>query len=314
MALTLNIENFSRNNLGERAKVARDAAKGISTFIIDNAQGITPDSFILLGAIGGSMSRIYQVQAVDGENITLTEGLHAPLSRGTEITRLFGNKIKVYSAPFLPGVIPQTSDFTPLPDGLIDLDPDQLSTEYTDQNGSELFWYRYTYRNSVTDGETPLSDSQAVRDNRTANYATLEDIRGEAGFDGNSYITDFMVDRKRQAAQAEINGALTGKYVVPFVQPVSPIVSDLTIRLAAGLLMLDEFGKYDSSDKSRAEAKLKMAREDLKMYQTGERAIIDAQGIDTTKNDGGGFSSGFSADSPQMFTKSLVDRTGPDRY
>lgn len=301
MSLTLQVANYAPNNILEKAKVAADAETGQPVFRLDNPQGIAANDYLLLGKIGGSQSKIYKVQSVVGDLVTLTANLEFYLERGTEVTKLFGNKIKIYTAPYTAGVIPTTADFTALVGGVADIDPDQLTTSITDPNGSELFWYRNTYFNETTLGETPLADSRAKRDVRASNYATIDDIRREAGFQNVSYITDDDIDKKRQAAQAEINGALSDRYVIPFPQPTDPFITDITTRLAAGLLMCQQFGSFDGNGKTLGAQKRDEARADLKKLKSGESVLTDAEGVDTTKPESRGFSSGFSSSNPRAF-------------
>ncbi len=306
MALTLQISNFSSNNILEKAKVALDTAKGQPTFTIDNPQNIAANDYLLLDRVGGSMSRIYQVLSVSGNTVTLTENLKADLIRGADVTKLFGSKIKVYRAPYQEGVTPQISDYLPLTGGLIDIDADQAATLFTDLTGSELFWYRNTYYNPTTTNETSLADSTASRDVRSTSYSSIDDIRNEAGFKWADQVTDEMIDVKRQAAQAEINGALVGRYALPFSAPIDPFLSDLATRLAAGQLMCQQFGSYDGNGKTLGAQKRDDAREDLKKLSTGVISLTNAQGIQTAKDGGASFSSGFTADNLPRFTNDML--------
>jgi phage gp36-like protein len=306
MALTLNLTNFSQNNILEFAKVATDTVAGGAVLPFDNAQNFAGQDFILVGKQGGGVSRVYQITSLAGNNVTLSENLVFPVERGTQITKLFGNKLKVYSAPYMQGSIPADGDYTLVTGGTINIDPDQLITQFTDQNGSDQFWYKYTFYNSITQGETQLRSSSAVRDTSATDYATIGDVRQEAGFNGNYNVTDELIYRKLQAAQAKINGMLSGRYVLPIGQPVSPIIADLTVRLAAGYVMIAEYGTFDGQDKSKGEKLRDDAISELKDYQTGSQVITDLQAVNTEIIDAGGFDSGFTEDNPLGFSRNDI--------
>ena len=87
-----------------------------------------------------------------------------------------------------------------------------------------------------------------------------------------------MVDAKRQAAQAEINGALSGHYTIPFASPVNPFIADLTARIAAGLLLTQSYGIYASMNTNNGEQKLKDARAQLLQLQNGQMTLTDTAG------------------------------------
>lgn len=303
MALTLNLTNFSPNNIVERAHVATDASKGFPSFKIDNPQNIIANDYLLIGRPGGSASAIYQVLSVADDLVTLTANLTFYAERGTEVTKLFGNKLKVYSAPYAAGQPPLDANFSLLATGTVSIDPDQSTTAYTDPNGSADFWYKYTFYNQTTQGETTLASSDAVRDTSATDYASIDEVRKEAGFNGVQGVTDELIYRKLQAAQAKINGMLSGRYELPLTKPTNPIIADLTVRLAAGYAMIAEYGAYDGQDKTKGEKLRDDAIAELKDYQSGAQVITDLTAVSVELPDAGGFESSFGQQTaPAMFT------------
>src|SRR5690606_25108243 len=97
----------------------------------------------------------------------------------------------------------------------VDIDPDQVETEITDAGGSSLYWYKWVYFNSESEEEvTELAQVDAFRGEDYGNYATVEDIRVEAGIEDNIYIPDSFVRARRAEAEDVINSALKGAYNV----------------------------------------------------------------------------------------------------
>lgn len=305
MALTLNLANFSSNNILEQAKVAADTVQAATAVALDNAQNFAAGNFLLIGKLGGGQSAIYQVQSVASNTVTLTSGLLFYIERGTLATRLFGDKLKVYTSPYVAGAVPTDNLFTPVSGGIIAIDPDQLSTPFTDVSGS-TGWYKYTYYNSSSLAETSLASSTPVRDTSSTDYASIDDVRREAGFDGNHNVPDSLIYRKLQAAQSKINGMLSGRYVLPLGQPTNPIIADLTVRLAAGYTMVAEYGTFDGQDKTKGEKLRDDAIAELTAYQDGSQVITDLQAVSVELPDAGGFESSFDDTNPVGFSRSDI--------
>jgi phage gp36-like protein len=307
MALTLHLANFSPANTLEQAQVKQDATKGVPSLLLDNTQGFAANDFILIGKKGSGKSSINQISGISDGTLTLVNGLADYYDRGAEVTKLFGDKLRVYRAAYVVGQTAGINDYALISGGTFSIDPDQLTTEVTDTTGSDQYWYKYTFYNSFTTAETSIKDSTAVRDTTASDYASIEDVRSEAGFTGNSNVTDDLIYRKLQAAQAKINGMLSGRYQLPLGQPVNPIISDLTIRLAAGYVMIAEYGTYDGQDKTKGEKLRDDALNELTAYQDGSQIITDLAAVSVQLPDAGGFESSYSSDNPLGFARSDLE-------
>lgn len=287
MSVTLGIENFNSLNLQEVSRLDADVLVGGDTLALETAQNIGANNYVVIGILTSENSELKQIDAVTGNSALLTTVLAQPHGRFEPVTKLFGNKAKVYSAPNTNNLAPADSTFTAVGDGIIALDIDQDYTPFTDPAGSSDVWYKFTYFNSTTSLETSLSDSLAVRGGAVGNYCSLDDIRKEAGFKNNRYISNSDIDGKRQAAQSEINGALKGVYAIPFVAPINPFIVDLTARLAAGLLQTTQFGVYNTLNTNNGKEKLKEARAQLMQLKTSQTTLINEAGTDISLPTGG---------------------------
>lgn len=126
----------------------------------------------------------------------------------------------------------------------------------------------------------------------TIYYATIEDIRMKAGFEKATNLADRYVRAARAQAQAEINGALSDAYTVPFV-PVPDKIKQLTIKLAAYTL------KYDAYRDVGSQKALEALRKQLAGLAAGESPISDDNGVGLTTAEGVSFDFG---DEPRFFT------------
>lgn len=286
MALTLNINNFNSNNVLERLTLTQTALKDATTLFVDNTQGVTDQRWLLIGTLGSPTADLFRVASVTTSNeITLSDALTRDYNEGTPVTVLFGNKLSIYTAPNVNGSIPPVSDFTLLT--IAEIDPDQLSTSYTDQVGTSEKWYAYTYYNDIDSSNTQLSDSQFVRDTRTTSYCNVEDIRTEAGFDANNYITDATIDSARTSAQEQVDGALSGLYIVPFTSPINALIADITKKIAAGNLLKS----YATSGFMRDQGQGKIDEAMKMLDKINDRStVLTGNVTPVSSSDGGGAS------------------------
>ncbi|MDV7992062.1 phage protein Gp36 family protein [Rhodococcus sp. IEGM 1374] len=279
MSTTLAIESFSENNLRERTTLTGGALAGDVQLLVDSTQGYEPGQIIYVGQLSREGCEKAVIAAPIGET---TLSLSAPLARdharSEPVTAVLGDLIHVYRAANINGTVPVDAAFTVL--ATRSIDPDQLSTYYTDSAGNSNFWYRNTYYNATTNDETALKDSTPTRGDDFGHYASLSEIRKEAGFENAYNLSDTVVDQQRRAAEAEINLALGSLYTVPFV-PVPDIVNTLTVKLAAAMLIQNQYpGSVRSTNL------LRDARLAIKVIQDGDQTIVGEDG--TPVNPDGG--------------------------
>lgn len=277
MSQTLNINNFGPTNLVQQTRLSAVTPASSATLGVLNNAGISANDFIAVGTLGSDTTELLTVQSITGEN-TITPTAHSTLDHAAYdyVNKLFGNKIKVYRAPNVNGLQPDDTDFASI--ATIDIQIDRAYTQYTDATGDNTFWYKFTYFNSTLSSETNLADSKSVRGGSTGDYCSIYDIREEAGFKNAPYVTDPMIDAKRQAAQDEINGTLHGFYTVPFTAPINPFISDICRRLAAGLLLIEQYSAISATSTANGTAKVTAARADLQALAMKEKVLVDTTG------------------------------------
>lgn len=271
MSTTLRIDSFHDLNILERTELSLDYVAAATELNVKSSAGYEVGQTIYVGQLSSEGVEKAVIEAVaDETTIDLTEALKLPHTRYEPVTAVLGDSIHIYRAPNVDGTVPADDQFTVLTTRTID--PDQLSTYYRDSTGSSAFWYRYTYFNPVTQEETPLTAFDAFRGDDFAHYASLSEIRNEAGFKHATNLADSDIDQQRRAAESEINASLSGAYTVPF-SLVPSIVKTLTIQLAAALLLANAYG-----DTSSTRQKLKDARAAIDAYKLGTAVLTDDAG------------------------------------
>lgn len=292
MSQTLTIANFKQINVVERGRLADDAAIAATSLNVVDTNNFAADDYLYIGAFGSEGGELVTVTSTTDTDTLVVSALTKPHNKGEEIARLFGNQIRVYRAANVNGTPPSDGSYTLLE--TIDIDTDQASTTYTDSAGSSDYWYKYTYYNEDSGDETSLTDCTGVRS--ANNYTSVEAIRKKAGLEGNTYITDNDVNKKRQVAQDVINAKLTGLYTVPFTAPINPIIAEITELLAAGYLLTDDYGPLNKMDTKEGNEMLERANKYLEQLNNKELELTDVQGASTAITTNSGFQMWPNAD------------------
>ncbi len=268
MSQTLTIDNFDDINIIEVAQLDADAPIGSSALTIAYGDNFAQNDYIYIGKGGAESGEVRIVGASPtATSLPITVATTKLHKRFNDVTKLFGNQIKLYRVANVSGTPPADVSFA-LVGAATTIDYDQSQTSITDPTGDGNYWYKFTYYNSTTTAETSLGDSLAVRS--FGNYCSVEDIRREAGLMNARSITDSMIDSKRQAAQAYINATLAGTYVVPFAAPINPLIIDITKVLAAGYLLTDNYGPTSTLNTNQGQAKI-----DYVMGKTGQPGMLE---------------------------------------
>jgi hypothetical protein len=322
MSQQLSIENYGPLNIGEATALTADIAAGVDALPLENNDGYTAGDYVLIGSYGGEKSEMKIVLSVNGNNgLTTTESTVQEHDQYEMVTKLYGTQIRIYRAPNSNGLAPTDDSFEYL--APVNIDFDDIESVYVDPDGSSEYWYKFTYYNPTTSNETSLADSVAVRGGDYGNYCSVDEIRNQAGLQGNRWISNASIDEQRQAAQALINSVLTGKYVVPFTPPVNALIAKCTKLLAAGYLLTKNYGPINTLDTNDG---TRMVEEVTNPRHTGlldriaarELVLTDATGVSQTTPSGGGVSAWPTAatkdapreegGAPRMFR--MADREG----
>lgn len=287
MSQNLTIDNYDDINIKDTARLDADSIAGAASLTVRDSAGTLANDYILVGTPGSFTSEIAKVSAIPSSTqYTLTPAAIYAHTRFDTIKVLFGNQIKIYRAANTNGLQPADSSFATI--ATIPISANDLQTNYTDAVGSNAYWYKFTYYNSTSTNETSLADSRAARGGGSGAYCSLEDIRVEAGFKNATYITDSMIESKRQEAQSIIDTSLGGLYTVPFAVPINPFIAGITKRLAAGYLLLQQYGSFGTLNTQNGQSKVDKAMADLKWLQSSQGTLKDANGASQVNSGSGG--------------------------
>ena len=274
MSVLLKLDNFGTSNVIEKGYINADAAANATSITLKNVQGVVVGVFLLIGKPAQENAEICRVISLAGNVVTVSALTNAH-TKYTDVTVLAANKLKIYRAATPTTGQPATADYSLL--STVDIDYDNLTTRYTDDDGGVGYYYRYTYYNSQTEAETSLDNSQSVRGGGQNDYCSIRDIREEAGLVNNPYITDPYIADRRTEAQNTIDSALTGSFTVPFSSPVPGTIKRITILFAAGYILKTQYGTAAVGTNADGQAKIDEAQEMLTKIINGA-PIVDNQG------------------------------------
>lgn len=311
MSQTLKIDNFNSLNIQEETALTADAAISASpvSLAVLNSQGYLANDIFILGTLASEISEKLTVTSIPDTSHINVAALTKAHTKFERITKLFGDKIKVYRAANVDGTVPADANFSVI--ATVDIDYDQKATVYVDAAGSNAYWYKFTYFNSTTSTQTDIGDSTAGRGG-IDNYATIDSIRREAGLTNNKWISDSQIDEKRQTAQAIIDSTLQGRYTVPFTSPINPLIAEITRRLAAGYLLTDDYGPTQTLDTRQGQAKINYVTNDQKTGVLDKLVakslnLTDLKGTETAVTETGAFKMW-----PNNTTSSAPEASGGD--
>lgn len=273
MADLLIIENFPASNIAEQSYLTADAAAGQAIINVENADTLAVDDYVLVGVKGSETGQILKILSITGLQVTFLTNLTSPHYRNEPIYKLRGNQAKIYRAANVDGSVPSDGSFSIL--STITYQGDQVTTSYNDSTGGSGYWYKYTLYNSTSLVESPLADAVPIRGGNYGYYVTADDVREEAGFSSNPYITDQIVYDKLIKAQSEVNASLViGGYTLPLTS-IPEMVANATLLLAAGYLLTKEYGPEHTGTNKEGTLKIQQARDLLKKIENGSAGLVD---------------------------------------
>ena len=275
----ITVEAFSEFNLIAESELTVDHASEVTTLTIKNDNGFDTDHIILIGSPGAERSEVATPSSVSGNSITVPE-TDQPHKAGTKVYSLRGDKANVYAAPNVDGTQPTTDTYVLL--GAVTFTGDVKEPEFEHTAGGSDYWYLYTFLNTQPepDDETSKVLADGVRGGGIEGglYATVDEVRKEAGLVGNKWIENSYIYEQLIAAQDEVNTSLLlGGYTLP-LSPVNKQVKKANVLLAAGYVLTTDSGPEHSGTNKDGEHKIKMARDILAKIEKGEAPLADESG------------------------------------
>lgn len=276
-------DNFHVNNLVEQSELNADAAASQAIVVALDAQGFTTNDYVIVGNLGSEQAEMKKIQSVAGQNITFTSNLSFKHTKSEALTKLRCNQIKFYRAINVDGSVPSDGSFSNI--ATVTIDADQTETVYTDSVGGSGYWYKFTYYNDVSSEETDLSSAQAVRGGGYNQYASVDQVRTEAGLKNNRYIDDAQILEAIEDAEGQVKASLAAAgYTLPLTE-VPYLIRYVTKQLAAGYLLTNSYGAQHTGTEKDGDLKIKRAMDILAKIEAGKTTLTIAPTDETVSQD-----------------------------
>lgn len=287
--------------LGEKTFFSADEAVGQITLSVINAQGFSIGDFVILGIRGEEKAEVRRITSVatDLKAITVDTATDFEHQKNDTIVHIRYDKRKFYRSATKTGTFAHlTNEGSPVN---IEVDNPE-GTEFEDTSGGPSDFYKVTYFNSFLSTETSLVDADATQADGTEHHTSIFKIKEEAGFKNNPHIDIELVFRYRVEAEAQAEGAVVGKYQLPFAaQP--KIFQQIVTLLSAGLLLSKEYGmEADVEISKTGQRKIERAEELLQKIRDDKILLIDVDGNELAKR------TDVMASNSNKFDSSIEDR------
>ena len=258
-------------NEGQKTSLYSIALDGQKTLISRNSANFAADMFVRIGRKGDEITESGQIDSITGDVITLKYNLKNTHDPDTEIVEIYFNQRKIYREQTVG-----LGDYTPVsgitnPKDISFDNPD--GTIFNDPNGSSALRYKCTYFNTQTSTESSIDDSVSVYGGQRG-YADIDDIRSEAGFNNNPYVTDYDILLELKNATDEINGKLANIYVLP-LSYTPAIISDIATHLTLGRLFHREYPGIDPMYAKEGEGRMREGRNGLNDIMKRKIILLD---------------------------------------
>jgi hypothetical protein len=275
MAENLYLNNFSEANIVESSQLSDDVAAAAVSAPLRNVQNLAINDYIVLGQLADEQAEKIVLTAVTVSSQTIGfAAIKFAHDKLEEVTKLFGNKIRVYRAADVDGNTPGDDDFILIQN--VDIDVTKSYTPWNDSDGGVGYWYKVTYYNSQNGGETDIAESPAVRGGNFGHYATVEQIRLAAGFKDNTDVIDETIAEARDEAEGVVKGYLiSAGYYLPLLPPYPASVVRLVKQLGAAFLLQDEYGDAVQGSDRDGYAKEKSVVAKMEAIQAGKQKLLD---------------------------------------
>jgi len=120
-------------------------------------------------------------------------------------------------------------------------------------------------------------------------YATTDQVRQSAWFEGNLNVTDSYIDDAREEAYGVVNGYVGLRYVMPLTWlsgESNNLLRHIERLYASGRILLDEYGFEGRDADKNGEKRLGEAKELLDAISKGETKLTNAEGEEMPRNNG----------------------------
>lgn len=157
----------------ERTSFSADEAAAQTVLSAVNAQGFVKDDYIILGEPGEEKTELRKISSVSGNDITISAATSFIHKERDPITKVPYNQVKIYSSSTEDGTYTQISGSP------FNMEVDQIYTYAVDASGTASTYYKFSWYNETTTGESSLSTARLA--GSPDQLCTLEEVKNDLG-------------------------------------------------------------------------------------------------------------------------------------
>lgn len=266
-------ENFIKS---EKTELAADiSTTGVVTASVTNNNNYDADDYCIIEEEGTENGEIVKIQGISGNTVITFADVKLAHKKGAKITKIRYNQRKFYGCATKAGTyVVIGSPAT--------IEVDNPKGTYFEYTGTAYVYFKCTYYNSTTFEESDVDDALPVQAGDVGYYCSVYDIREEAGFQDNPYISDGRIHALRLQTESEVKGSVGSRYTLPLSE-IPEVVRLATKLIATGWLLHQEYGTDVEGTAKDGIAKVKEGRSLLKSIRNGGMILLDSDDAELAK-------------------------------
>ena len=239
--------------MSAKTKLTAEVAVGGTALTTKNNSEFETDNKVLLSTYGKEVCEMRTASDVNADKVSITIDACVRKHRAyANVQSLKFDQIGLFGSDTSQTSWIQIGSYE-------DLIVDQPQGNELIDSTASYAYYKVRYKNSTTAVESDLDDSKTYASDYDW-YCTLQQVKHEAGFDGNENISEEEVQKHRNSAKMTVDSYLNKVYTLPLTS-VPENVSAWTYTLGAAYLLREEYGASDPEAKAKEEAVLSQMQE-----------------------------------------------------
>lgn len=201
MINNIRIPNFPYQTQA-RSLLREPVLAGDDEIQLQNIQGFSNEKFLVLGDVASERCEIQEISSIETgtHTIVLASGVQFDHSKDGATYCTPYDRIELYKADSVGGVIPDEEDYSLLAD--LSIDFEALFTVFEDNAGTNNRYYKFKYTNSVSDEESLFEDVEAENN---IGYCSVAYVQNLLRINDNAGIISTLIDAASDFIDSEIN-------------------------------------------------------------------------------------------------------------
>jgi hypothetical protein len=259
--------------LGAATQLNANAAAAATTLTVLDSTGFAANDYVIIEERGIEKAELRKVSSVTATTIIVTSGVTLAHTKWAKVQKIDYNQVKLLASATSGGTY-AAQDTQAINVGK------PSGTTLTDSDGTSSLYYKVVGYNSTSTAQE--DDSTVDWFQIATTYISEDEVRREAGFDLNDDISDDRIRTQVDMAESAVNSAIGSVYQLPLTETPNAI-KNATKLLAAGYLLLQQYGAEAEGTSRDGQAKVDQANNFLDKISTGDLLLFGAAGAELAR-------------------------------